>query len=293
MASIHPRSHCPGQNQRDASSRTPGTSHRTPLSVKNVQPKAQEEDGVLEDFQQSGKVGRSGGPLYKEAADNRTLMMQKGVRQGEVTRAPQRVSSKFPTACFNTPSRKRSVPREEVHARNVVLDTDDGSPPHKKSRSSKDDGQSSGTAVGAEATGSTASAIAGDLRKMAVGPDKTSMSEAQGHQPSAKPVPSDSHTRKEESRLHVKGGGGASAHPTTTRIDKHPRLSAAERSAREEIQKQQMVAWRRKYAYAFASFAFYLDGFDEKQKNQMTRAIQHCGGVSIWLPSTEEGKYSH
>lgn len=250
---------------------------RTPLAVKNVQSRFVENGNVDELGAASERaVGiKATTPKIKRFASESTRSQASSTRfpvipsrLGAVAlgrefgaRVPQLVDAQ-------TPSRKRSVPREDIHARNIVLDTDDGSPPHKRSRSSKDEEASSSIpGTGAESvSGSITSTIAKDMCKMEVGATHRG-------EPTSSALGAGPSERKSTD-------GVAPTRPTTTRIDKHSRLSAAERTAREESQRAQMAAWRKKYAYAFSKFAFYLDGFEEKQKSQMSRAIQHCGGVS-------------
>ncbi|CAO1624240.1 unnamed protein product [Parajaminaea phylloscopi] len=269
---------------------TPSTA-RQPLAVKNVQGRAGAEQDAAAALYEEAAYGKSKPAVIKTERVSATEAA-KAINGPARLSVPARVTDySFPIAPslptrtaaapgFNTP-RKRSVPREDVHARNVVLDTDDGSPPHKRSRSSKDTEASSGVAPSVESAAGTN--IAKDLTSLAVEVDEASAATAQGNTKGDHRAP----RQTDKASVVAQSASLAPHRSTTQRIDRHHRMSAAERAAREESQRAQMMAWRKKYAHAFASFSFYLDGFDQKQKDQMARAIQHCGGkVELFFDKT-------
>ncbi|CAO1623250.1 unnamed protein product [Sympodiomycopsis kandeliae] len=212
--------------------------------------------------------------------------------------APPSRRSHSPTV-FKTP-KKRAVPREGTHSRNVVLDDqEDGSPPHKKSRSSKND--SSG-----EPHGSASGAISRELGKMQfdeaaekgvlernkAGPEHAipGASLRQGSKVSTQSIRMDKVNQGARSVASanalrpVQQPAGAPARSpvegsltTTVRVDRHSRLSAAERAVKDEAKRQQTEQWRQKYSHAFPKFVFYLDGFDGRAKSQIAETIQACG----------------
>jgi regulatory subunit for Cdc7p protein kinase len=69
--------------------------------------------------------------------------------------------------------------------------------------------------------------------------------------------------------------------PTTTRIDKHSRMSEAERAARERSKKEANDEWRRRYLKAFPSFVFHFDALDVNTKEAAKYSIERLGGVSL------------
>lgn len=198
--------------------------------------------------------------------------------------------------------KKRAIPREDIHPRNVV-DPDDGSPPHKKSRSSKDSGSgSTGIAATATQISSTGGAIASAVDKMQVDisagkgtppltpalptaeqsferprPSHTQTTQHGGRDTLAPPT---RYTRQDHNVVRDVHAATVAKNSTTQRIDKISRMSATERAARDEQKKRQAENWKRKYTAEFPKMTFYLDGFDEKTKSQLTRTISGLGGVS-------------
>lgn len=198
--------------------------------------------------------------------------------------------------------KKRAIPREDTHPRNVV-DADDGSPPHKKSRSSKDSGSgSTGIAATATQISSTGGAIASAVDKMQVDisankgtpPATPALLNAEQSFERTRPLhtqsfphgardtlaPPTRYTRQEHNVSRDAHAATVAKNSTTQRIDKISRMSATERAARDEQKKRQAENWKRKYTAEFPKMTFYLDGFDEKTKSQLARTISGLGGVS-------------
>lgn len=187
------------------------------------------------------------------------------VSQHHLERPPAQPPS--PTAP-KTP-KKRSIPREGTHSRNVVdYDYDDeGSPPQKKSRSSKGDGDSGGT-----------SAPVPRQVDRVQNPDhqRPSTSRPSQHRHDALAP-----TRLPASTAIVPPLSVGSTTTKTTRIDKNSRLSAAERQEKEELKRKHQQDWRQRYALGFPKFRFYLDAVDDKTKDQVANFVTSCGGVGF------------
>lgn len=172
--------------------------------------------------------------------------------------------------------KKRAIPTEDTHPRNVVAEEFDNSPPHKKSRSSQKDTSSS-----------HASSITGSI---SAGVSKLNVEHSQlPQQVAVEAVKGDSLRREALSnqtatKQPVTPATEASSlrrpAPTTTRIDTHSRMSGAERAARDETKRQQTELWKRRWLSNFPKLKFYLDGFDEKTKTSMNSIITRCGGSS-------------
>lgn len=237
------------QGSRSAGAPPPtgaGTTTRIPLSVKNVQTRG------------------------ADTADDGTSMVKPRLQASRLAAAKNVIASRSAAVeattanaqGFRTPQ-KRAIPREDVHPRNIVDDDDEVSPsPHKKSRSSKDD---EGVESGGSIVANTSQGISADLKHMNVDEDPNAI-QAPQHK-----VPRPTASLSASASLPA---------TTTTRIDKHSRLSAAERAAKDEHSRNTVNEWRKKYIAAFNKFAFYLDGFDAKSKDNMTQVIQRFGGVS-------------
>ena len=226
-----------------------GTTTRIPLSVKNVQTRGADaaDDGTSHS-------------MVKPRLQASRLATAKSVIASRSAAAE--LTATTSAAGFRTPQ-KRAIPREDVHPRNIVDDDDEVSPsPHKKSRSSKDD---EGVESGGSIVANTSQGISADLKHMNVDEDPNAI-QAPQHK-----VPRPTASLSASASLPA---------TTTTRIDKHSRLSAAERAAKDEHSRNTVNEWRKKYIAAFNKFAFYLDGFDAKSKDNMTQVIQRFGGVS-------------
>lgn len=229
-------------------SRSTAATTRIPLSVKNVQPRGTGDD-VAEEAQLKPSATQQQQPTSRLASAKHIVASRS---------AAVAAAAAASNIGLRTPQ-KRAIPREEVHPRNIVDEDDEASPPHphKKSRSSKSEREGGESA-------NTSQSISNELNQMNV--------DEEGPQP-PQPQP-----RNNTEPIKTAATPSLAPTTTTTRIDKHSRLSAAERAAKDEHTRLTRNDWRKKYIAAFTKFAFYLDGFDDKSKEKMTIAIQRCGG---------------
>lgn len=136
--------------------------------------------------------------------------------------------------------------------------------PHKRSRSSKTD---SSIALGSGNAGTTsiATQIGG------VGLDST---DAEGELYRA---------RRDEDHIsgkpHTNPLPGPPPRPKTTRIDKQARMTEADRMQRERQRHANQMEWRKRFLRAFPNFRFYLDGFDQASKAEVTLSIEQLGAT--------------
>lgn len=165
-----------------------------------------------------------------------------------------------------TTPKKRAVPHEDVHCRNVVVEDRDRDSPSKRSRSSKDSSNEGNTDP------STGSGLARGMGGVSV---ETSNSNSNGGT-SSRPVSSISTSNARQLTTNPT----ATTRPTTKRIDKASRMTEAERLHRERNKLEETKIWRQKYAKAFPSFHFYLDSLDDVTRAAVEGAIEQFGGVS-------------
>lgn len=195
---------------------------RQPLSVKNAQPAQHGSNVVSQQQEQLSKVPSA----------------------TAVGKQPQR-----PSHVVLTP-KKRAVPQEDVHCRNVIYS------PSKRSRSSKH-GSSNTDQATEPSTGTALTQGFGSFKVADTGREHV--------------------TRATSARMT---NPTTNARPTTTRIDKHSRMTDAERAARDRVKQQETEIWKVKYRKAFPQFVFYLDSFDEATRANLTESLRHLGGVS-------------
>jgi regulatory subunit for Cdc7p protein kinase len=202
-----------------------------------------------------------------------------------------------PISSVLTP-KKRAVPQEEVHCRNIVqgdADADERSEsPSKRSRSSNTSSSTRSGAATAEeqavvatahpsmATSTGVSATFAEIHMressrsvgMASGRTVSTATASNSRGLSALATPSAQRGAVEQSQ-------NPHPRPTTTRIDKHSRMSEAERAARERSKKEANDEWRRRYLKAFPSFVFHFDALDVNTKEAAKYSIERLGGVSL------------
>ena len=245
-------------------SHTP-SNNRQPFGVKNQQSVAARAAATAAANQNNNSPNLN---LNNIAADKPALNTPRPDKTNKLPPPPARSLSLPRTAqtqstAVTTP-KKRAVPHEDVHCRNVVEDRDRDSP-SKRSRSSKDS-STEGTDP------STGTGLARGMGGVSV-------------ETSSRPV----------SSLSTKGQTSTSAlpsqatRPTTKRIDKASRMTEGERLARERNKSEETKIWRQKYAKAFPTFTFYLDSLEEPIKAGVEAAIEQFGGVSdqVGLGGTE------
>ena len=157
--------------------------------------------------------------------------------------------------------KKRSIPQDDVHCRNLVP-----SPSAKRSRSTK-------------VAGDNAAVTQPPLTSISNHENPSEMRPQSGVN-AAILEPSRAHNQK--ITLARYEGKSPTIHiaAKTTRIDKLPRVSESERAAREMRRAQELQAYREKYRKAFPTYVFYLDGFDETARNELIARVEALGGVS-------------
>lgn len=189
-----------------------------------------------------------------EEQENEDDVPQKRSATGEsVTLSPSAVK---------TP-RKRAIPLEDVHARNIVgrapFENVKSPNPHKKSKSSHNGSSTAG--------GSTSTSLG-----ISAAIDEVHLEES-----STAAIPNEA--IPPTSRPHLKDKKPAtSTVAKTIRIDKQSRISPSDRLKREESKSLSTMEWRKKFLRAFPSFRFYLDGFDQATKVEVSNTIAHFGG---------------
>lgn len=180
--------------------------------------------------------------------------------------------------------KKRAVPRDGTHPRNMVEEEVEEGSPHKRSRTSKESSGTSGSAASI-ASGLGKFQMEGSLTNLAKGEAKESVRDgatglrrsllATPARPVVQPQAQTAGPVRSKSLVQPSRKG-----TTTQRIDKHYRLSANERALKEERTRQQAAVWKEKYTEAFPRFRFYLDGFDEQNRTRLEGVIKVCGGTS-------------
>lgn len=245
---------------------------RAPLGPKDPNVHVRQQQLAESAIPEYPSLGKQSGSV---STSSRAVLSQAG--------ASKRTASHSPPVSFKTP-KKRAVPREGTHSRNVVDanhhddEYDEESPPHKRSRSSK------GDSSGHHGSGSVSGIISKELGKLHVVEETAAMTPRSltGTRPQLQSA--SSRTRivapQTNARQAIPPSQAQTPTTTTTRIDKHSRMSVAERAEKDEDKRQQHQEWRRKFSNGFPKFVFYLDGFDEKSKNQIEHFILGCGGVS-------------
>lgn len=161
--------------------------------------------------------------------------------------------------------RKRAIPLEDVHARNIVgrgpFENTHSPNPHKKSKSSHNGSSTAG--------GSTSTSLG-----ISAAIDEVHLEES-----SAAAVPNEAITSTSRLLLHKDKKSATSTNVAKTiRIDKQSRISPSDRLKREETRSLSTMEWRKRFLRAFPSFRFYLDGFDQSTKADISNTIAQFGG---------------
>lgn len=174
-------------------------------------------------------------------------------------------SATLSPSAVKTP-RKRAIPLEDVHARNIVerapFENPNSPNPHKRSKSSHN---GSSTAGGASTSTSTSLGISAGIEEVHLEESSTAAMPNEAIASTGRPI------QKEKK----------SAAPTvakTIRIDKQSRISPNDRLKREESRSLSTMEWRKRFLRAFPSFRFYLDGFDHTTKIEVSNMIAQFGG---------------
>lgn len=159
--------------------------------------------------------------------------------------------------------RKRAIPLEDVHARNIVgrapFENVNSPNPHKKSKSSHNGSSTAGCST------STSLGISAAI-------DEVHLEES-----SAAAVPNEATASTSRASLKDKKFA-TSTIAKTIRIDKQSRISPSDRLKREESRSLSTIEWRKRFLRAFPSFRFYLDGFDQSMKAEISSTIAQFGG---------------
>lgn len=184
--------------------------------------------------------------------------------------------------------KKRRVPLEDVHCRNVVQEDKDEvvESPKKRSRSSNE-----GNSSAEEPHTSTSLGISQGISDLQVqAPPAKSSTQRSVPPPSVTHLPlntdreRESKSRQPTSRVTAQLSQHLSQQhmrQTTVRIDKQSRITEAERSHLERQKRERTAEWRRKFIKAFPSFRFYLDGFDDTTRQEVMRCIEMLDGVRM------------
>ncbi|KAJ1030288.1 hypothetical protein NDA16_001198 [Ustilago loliicola] len=237
------------------------TSSRIPLSVKNV-PTTQDA-------------------LAREAALLRKPASQQPVRasiaSGSTTFArPRLTTSRLPSFVSrshlgldrsnqeNTPlqplaatPKKRAIPIDEAHARNVVVDS-----PSKRSRSSKTGTDSSNTEQ------SVGAALASDLNAIRV-------NEARRQAQSTQAAASAARARRPQQATAPTTATVTATSVKTNRTIREPMEELAPEVRRRQSEQE---IWRQKFLRAFPQFIFHFDSVDDVTAKKFTTLIQKLGG---------------
>ncbi|PWN33081.1 uncharacterized protein FA14DRAFT_192113 [Meira miltonrushii] len=185
-----------------------------------------------------------------EEQENEEEIPQKRSTAGE--------SALLSPSAVKTP-RKRAIPLEDVHARNIVgrntFENAKSPNPHKRSKSSHNGSSTAG--------GSTSTSLG-----ISAAIDEVHLEESS----TAESIPSTNRASLKDKKP------ATSTVAKTIRIDKQSRISPSDRIKREENKSLSTMEWRKKFLRAFPSFRFYLDGFDQATKVDVSNTIAYFGG---------------
>lgn len=149
--------------------------------------------------------------------------------------------------------KKRTIPFEEPHARNVIVDS-----PSKRSRSSKTGTDSSNTEQ------SVGAALANDLHGIRVNESRR-LSQSTHLAPSAAP-----------SRRPQQPPAPAAA--TSIRTNRTVRELTEEYAPEARRRQSEQEVWRQRFLRAFPNFIFHFDSIDDATARKYTNLIQKLGG---------------
>ncbi|KAE8229477.1 hypothetical protein CF326_g5554 [Tilletia indica] len=181
--------------------------------------------------------------------------------------------------------KKRAVPQDENHARNVVLAAGQVSPSPKRARVGVRTPNS--TSIGAAASGSTSKSVT--LPPHSISSHEKLARTALVNKPSPgrripatqllRPTPGAGPSASTflQPAPRTKSAPKPTSVVTTTRIDKSSRISEHERQARLTQQQEEANVWRAKFRKAFPSFVFYLDSYDPAMLTQVAAAVESLG----------------
>lgn len=239
------------------------TGSRIPLSVKNV-PTTQ--DAVARDAALLRKPAPQQ-PVRTAVASGSTIFARPRVT---TSRLPSFVSRSHlgldrsnqentPLQPLAATPKKRAIPIDEAHARNVVVDS-----PNKRSRSSKTGTDSSNTEQ------SVGAALASDLNGIRV-------NEARRQAQSTQAAASASRPRRPQQ-------AGASTTTTATATATSVKTNRTIREPMQELapevrrRQSEQEIWRQKFLRAFPQFIFHFDSVDDVTAKKFTALIQKLGG---------------
>ncbi|CAD6899908.1 unnamed protein product [Tilletia laevis] len=186
--------------------------------------------------------------------------------------------------------KKRAVPQDENHARNIVLTPGQLSPSPKRARfggrtpttnpyisaalgnTSKNVFLAASTSYAQSISSHEKLARAAQVSKPSPG-RRTPTTQLLRPGPGAGPTASTS--------SHIASRSKSTSKPTsvvtTTRIDKSSRIPEHERQARMMQQQEDATVWRSKFRRAFPTFVFYLDSYDHTTYYQVVAAVESLG----------------
>ncbi|KAJ9476790.1 DDK kinase regulatory subunit DBF4 [Pseudozyma hubeiensis] len=237
------------------------TSSRIPLSVKNIptQNPLSHEAALLRkpSTQQPLKNAMTAGSASFARPRTTASRLPSFVSRSHLGLDRSNQENAPPVPAAATP-KKRAIPIDEAHIRNVVIDS-----PSKRSRSSKTGTDSSNTEQ------SVGAALASDLNGIRVNesrrlPQSTqvavSASNAQSRRPQQAPVRESSRTA-----LVVR----------TNRTVREPTEELAQEARRRQ---EEQEIWRQKFLKAFPNFIFHFDSVDDATARKYTNLIQKLDG---------------
>ncbi|SPO20961.1 related to Hsk1-interacting molecule 1 [Ustilago trichophora] len=152
--------------------------------------------------------------------------------------------------------KKRAIPIDESHARNIVVDS-----PSKRSRSSKTGTDSS------NAEQSVSAALANDLNGIRV-------NESRRLPPSTQIGPPAARSRRPQQAPIVPSVTAATS-VRTNRTIREPTEEFAPEARRRQSEQE---IWRQKFLRAFPNFIFHFDSVDDSTARKYTNLIQKLGG---------------
>ncbi|EST10007.1 Zinc finger, DBF-type [Kalmanozyma brasiliensis GHG001] len=234
---------------------------RIPLSVKNIPT----QDAVNRDATLLRKPALTQQPPKQSMTAAAT---QYARPRTNVSRLPSFVSrshlgldrsnqENVPLVAANATPKKRAIPIDESHPRNVVVDS-----PSKRSRSSKSGTDSSNTEQ------SVGAALASDLNGIRVNDSRRLPQPSQAAEPPAR-------LRRPEQAPAPTTSATTSTSVRTNRTLREPTEEFAPEARRRQSEQE---VWRQKFTRAFPNFVFHFDSVDDSTARKYTAHILKLGG---------------
>ncbi|SPC65461.1 related to Hsk1-interacting molecule 1 [Ustilago sp. UG-2017b] len=238
------------------------TSSRIPLSVKNV-PTTQ--DALAREAALLRKPTSQQPPARASVASGSTTFARPRVT---TSRLPSFVSRSHlgldrsnqentPLQPLAATPKKRAIPIDEAHARNVVVES-----PSKRSRSSKTGTDSSNTEQ------SVGAALASDLNGIRVNEARRQAQSTQVAAAAARP-------RRPQQAI---ASTTATASATSVKTNRTIREPMEELTPEIRRRQSEQEIWRQKFLRAFPQFIFHFDSVDDTTAKKFTALIHKLGG---------------